>query len=218
MLIQKGKYLKAQKLLGTMGLGEVLDPDLDARQKLALADTYFFHGGSLNVIEAQSRYQQFLNFYPTHGLAGYAQYQLGECLLLQSEAPYNDQDFTKRAIDEFRKVVDIDPRSPYAWAALAKVRQAEDKLAEHEWLVAQFYAKGKHWKAVIGRLQNLLESYPAYSGKEKVFYHLGRALIQNDNLIEGQIYLEKLLVDYPEGSYSEQARGLLERTQPTSAS
>lgn len=209
--IHKGKQLKARKLLGNIGLAEIVDPELDPKVKIALADTYFFQGGHMNIIEAQSRYQQFLNFYPTNRLAAYAQYQVAQCLLHQSEAPQNDQEFTERSIDEFRKVVDIDPRSPYAWAALSMVQQAEDKMAEHEWIVARFYAKGKHWKAVIGRLESLLESYPAYTDKEKVYYELGRALIMNENQIEGTIYLEKLLKDYPSGTYAEASRRLLER-------
>jgi outer membrane protein assembly factor BamD (BamD/ComL family) len=94
------------------------------------------------------------------------------------------------------------------------VQQAEDKLAEHEWIVAKFYAKGKRWKAVIGRLETLLESYPAYTDKEKVYYQLGQALIMNENLIEGRIYLEKLLKDYPSGVYAESTRRLLERSAP----
>jgi len=215
--VHRGKQLKARKLLGNIGLAEIVDPELDPKVKIALADTYYFQGGHLNIIEAQSRYQQFLNFYPTNRLAAYSQYQVAQCLLHQSEAPQNDQEFTERSIDEFRKVVDIDPRSPYAWAALAMVQQAEDKIAEHEFIVARFYAKGNRWKAVIGRLENLLESYPAYTDKEKVYFELGQALIKNENLIEGQIYLDKLLKDYPSGAYAAATRRLLERnaSQPS---
>lgn len=207
--VQRGKYIKARKTLGLMGIAEPIEPELDPQVKLATADAFFFQGGGLNIIEAQSRYQQFLNFYPTHPLAPYAQFQLGQCLLVQSEAPANDQEFTLRAIDEFRKVADLDPRSAYARAAVDRLRLAQDKLARKEWIVAAFYAKRKRWPAVVSRLQTLLRDYPGYAGRGEVFLMLGQALLETGSVTEGRIYLEKLRADEPGSELGERAGRLL---------
>ena len=211
--LQVGKYMKARKTLGLVGVAEPVEPDLDPSVKLATADAFFFQGGGLNLIEAQSRYQQFLNFYPTHPLAPYAQYQVGECLLIQSAAPTNDQEFTVRAVNEFRKVADLDPRSSYARAAEARIDTAHGKLAEREWIVARFYGKRRRWDAVVGRLQGLLDRFPRFARRDEVFLMLGRALIETDSVTEGRVYLQKLLADDPDGEFGVEARELLARAE-----
>jgi outer membrane protein assembly factor BamD (BamD/ComL family) len=41
-------------------------------------------------------------------------------------------------------------------------------LAEHEYLVAQFYYRNKRWHGALWRLEYLKENYPDYSNMEAV--------------------------------------------------
>jgi hypothetical protein len=57
----------------------------------------------------------------------------------------------------------------------------------------------------------VLNDYPEYPDLETVYFHLGEALLKSDNPQEGRIYLDKLVADFPEGRYTEEARTLLTR-------
>src|SRR5207247_8418658 len=103
-MLEERRFEKARETLNEIGTREVQSPDLDPLVKITLADSYFYDPGISNVIEAQSRYQQFLTFYPSHALAGYAQFQLGMCYFKQSPQPHHDQSYTRQAIEESDRV------------------------------------------------------------------------------------------------------------------
>src|SRR6185503_20699399 len=105
------------------------------------------------------------------------QLQAGICSLKQVAHPSKDQTQTIVAITDLNEVVRRFPTSPYARAAQDRLRAAESRLAEHEVRVAQFYFKRKSYQAAAQRLRGVLQTYPAYQGKEQVYYYLGESLV-----------------------------------------
>ena len=194
-MIAERRFEKARETLNVIGTREAQSADLDPLVKLAIADSYFFEPGIVSVIEAQSRYQQFLTYYPSNALAGYAQFQLGMCYLRQSPQPHHDQTFTHRAIEEFDKVRLIDPNGAFVRAAEAMRGRCNNKLAMHDYQVGYFYYRRKAYPAVVARFRALLETYPSYERIDAVYYYLGLSLIQTGNAPEGRIYLEKIQRD-----------------------
>ena len=101
------------------------------------------------------------------------------------------------------------PESDYADAADTMVKVAQNNLAAHELGVGRFYLKHDKHVAAIDRFRKVLTEYPDFPDKEAVYYALGRALLQTENQAEARIYLDKLVTDFPDGKYAEQARRAL---------
>lgn len=217
-LIEERKFDQARKTLTEIGTREVQAPNLDPLVKIAIADSYFYQAGLENLIEAQNRYTQFVSFYPLNELAAYSQFQIGMCYFKQSPVAHLDQTFTRKAIDEFDKVQQIQAVSRWALAATQMRQRCNEKLAEHDYQVALFYFRRKAWNGVILRLKNVLENYPAYPLNDAVYYYLGVSLLKSGSDEEGRIYLEKLTHDYPSSRFAAEAKSILAKTKSPSGS
>ncbi len=192
---------------------QYIDPaeriEIEPLVRLALADTTFYQRKAFNLIDAQSLYQDFVTLYGDHGQAPYAQFQNGMCSYEQVINPSRDQTRTKQAISELKEVERRYPSSHYADASRVMVTKAEENLAEHEFMVGRFYMTKKKFAAAADRFRRTLERYPGYTQKDKLYFHLGKALLKGNNSVEARIYLDKLVTDYPDGRYVEPARRAL---------
>lgn len=206
-LIESRRFTEATQRLGDVGMVSPVAESLDPMVKLALADAYFFQSGTANAIEAQSRYEQFMNFYPLHAMSSYARFQAGACLLRQANDATNDQEYARRARDHFTAMLrDLPPADPWRVAAMQALARSQDMLAEHEWLVASFYGrKGKNL-GKIQRLTLLVENYPASRRREQAMYELGRAHREVGDEPQARLAFERLLADYPGSRWADDAR------------
>ncbi len=187
---------------------------LEPLVRLRIADAVFYQGNDLALIDARSLYLDFVTLYGDHPNAPYAQFQAGVASLEQGNDPTRDQSQTLRAIQDFQVVVDRFPDSRYAVAARDMIGSAESKLAEHEFVVGRFYMKKKAWEAAANRFKLVVERYPTYREKDKLYFNLGKALINGNSAPEGRIYLDKLLQDYPTSDYVKDANELLRASAP----
>jgi outer membrane assembly lipoprotein YfiO len=182
---------------------------LEPLVRLALADATFYAGDELSLIEARSKYLDFVTLYADHPMAPYAQFQAGVSSLRQVNDPSRDQSQTHEAIADLRVVEERWPGSPFAGASGGMIRQAQDNIAEHEYLVARFYFRRRAWGAAADRLRGLLQRYPAYSEQERVYLLLGQALVLGGSDAEGRIYLDKLVAEHPDSEAAEEAKKFL---------
>jgi outer membrane protein assembly factor BamD len=208
---------KAKLLLEKIQFSAEDRTTLEPLVRLALADSVFYLGDDLSLIEARAKYLDFVTLYGDHPKAPYAQFQAGMCSLQAVRAPSRDQSQTLVAMDDLKEVIRRFPDSPFARAAeLARLR-AEANVAEHEFLVARFYLQRKKYRAATDRFRDLLDKYPRYRAKDKLYFHLAQALIASDNEAEGRSFLDRIVSDYPQGEYAGRAKDLLGET-PTTAS
>ena len=177
--------------------------------RLALADATFYQGNSLALIDARNLYLDFVTLNSDHPLAPYAQLQIGVCSLDQVNHPSKDQTETLQAISDLARVELRWPDSTYVEAGRHLLRSARANLAESEFLVGRFYLKKKAYMAAVDRFHRVIEEFPDYPAMEKVLFHLGQAHLRNGNDVEGRIYMDKLVTDYPDGDYVGQARRAL---------
>ncbi|MCP3978929.1 MAG: outer membrane protein assembly factor BamD [bacterium] len=180
--------------------------ELEPLVRLGIADATFYQDTNIALIDARSLYLDFVTLYASHAMASYAQFQAGMCSMAQVNHPSRDQSQTHQAISDFAEVTRRFPRGPYASAARLMLMEAEANLAEHEFIVGRFYLKKKKYDAAATRFRTALDEFPGYVQKDKLYFHLGEALIQDDKPIEARLYLDKLLADYPEGPYAADAR------------
>ncbi len=208
--LERRRLTKAKSLLEAVQFTAENRAELEPKVRLALADVLFYTGDDYSLIEARSKYLEFVTLYGDHPRAAYAQFQASMCSFRQVGHPTRDQGQTRLAIDDLLEVERRWPDSPYARAARGTAEAAEEKLAEHEFQVGRFYARRRAYLAAADRYRGILDRYPSFSDKEKVYFELGRVLILGKNRAEGSIYLDKLLADYPDGRFAAEARHLLE--------
>jgi outer membrane protein assembly factor BamD len=208
-------YFGAREILQKVLGRQDATPELVALVHLALADAYFYDGGVLNLAEAQSRYTNFLTFYPNHERADYAQYQLGLCYLKQTASPDRDQGQARKALAELGKVKTNYPSSEFVAAADGQADKARELLAEHDFRIGNFYFRRKAYTGAVRRLRDVLDAYPNYSRKDRLYLILGQSLMGIDKSEEGRLYLEKLLAEFPKSRHAGQARELLRQPLQT---
>jgi len=209
--LEQDRSLKAKDYLERIQYTPESRPALEPLVRLALADTAFVTGDDVSLIDARAKYLDFVTLYGDHPRAPYAQTQAGVCSLRQAASPARDQTQTIVAINDLKEVGRRFPKSPYVRAAADRIREGERRLAEHEVAVGRFYFNRKSYFAAIERMRGVLQKYPDFRNKERVYFYLGASLARTNNDTEGRLYLEKLLEDYPNGKFAQDARETLEQ-------
>ena len=179
---------------------------LGRRSLLRIADTFFSQGDPVNLVEAQYKYRDFINRYPTSDQADYATLQIAMCSYEQMEKPDRDQQKTREALEKLNDMLRAYPNSPLKAEAEAKRQEVLDRLARHEHIVARFYLKRGSWNAATQRLNYLIDQYPQFEARDAVFFDLGHALAKLGRTGEARLYFERVITEYPQSEYAGQAR------------
>ena len=180
-----------------------------ADAKLGLADTYLGENSTESKVLAINEYREFLSFYPTHARADYAQYKLGMSHFYQMSGPERDQTETREAITELKTMVQRYPASPLLPEAMKQLRQARDRLSDAEYRVAYFYVRTQKFPpAAVERFTALLKDDPEYSRRDAVYFYLAQSLIQLKRPAEALPYLDRLVKEFEQSEYLEQAKTL----------
>jgi outer membrane protein assembly factor BamD len=193
---------KAKTLLQKVQFTQTERATYEPLVRLALADATYYLGDDVSLIEARSKYLDFVTLYSEHP-------QAGMCSVKQIYSASHDQAQTRIAIDDFEQVDKRWPTSAYARAARQFIGKGKDGLAEHEYLVGSFYYKKRAYQAATERFTGLLETYPAYRQKDKVYYWLGRTLLAARSPDEGRVWLDQVLNQYPRSKYAKMSKDLL---------
>lgn len=181
------------------------DP-LGRRSLLRIADTFFEQGDPVNLIEAQYKYRDFINRYPTSEQADYAMLRIAMTSYKQMEKPDRDQQKTREALEKFDDMLRTYPNSPLKAEADAKRQDVLDRLAKHEHLVARFYIKRGSYTAAVQRLNYLIDTYARYNDRAGAFYDLGTALTRLGRSGEARLYFERVVTEFPESDYADRAK------------
>ena len=179
---------------------------LGRRALLRIADAFYEQGDPVNLVEAQYKYRDFINRYPTSDQAAYATLQIAMCSYKQMEKPDRDQQKTREALEKFEDMLRAYPASPLKAEAETKRQEVLDRLARHEHIIARFYMKRGSWFAATQRLNYLIDQYPAFAARDAVFFDLGTALARLGRNGEARLYFERVITEYPQSDYAEQAR------------
>lgn len=185
------------------------DPE-GRRSLLRVADTYFRQGDPVSLVEAQYKYRDFINRYPTSDQADYAMLQMAMVSYKQMERPDRDQQKTKEAVEKFQDMIRTYPKSPLRADADARLKEALDRLAKHELLVARYYMKRRSWTSAIQRLTFAIEKYPDFNERDAAFYEIGRALSNAGRSGEARLYFERVLSEFPNSEYAKEAKRRLD--------
>ena len=181
------------------------DP-LGRRSLLRIADTYYEQGDPVNLVEAQYKYRDFINRYPTSENADYAMLRIAMCSFKQMERPDRDQAKTKEAVEKFDDMIRAHPKSGLRAEAEARRQDALNRLARHEHMVARYYIKRGSNASAVQRLNYLIDTYANYDDRAGAFYDLGNALARLGRHGEAKLYFERVLTEFPDSEYADDAK------------
>jgi outer membrane protein assembly factor BamD len=158
-LAKKKKWDQARKYYTFLSDTFPNDP-LGRRSALKVADTFFAVGDTEGLTEAQLRYKDFSNRFPNDPNRAYALLKLAQCGLKQAKGPLRDLTPVRDAKDSLKLLLQLFPTSQYAKEAGVLLSKCLQDLAQHELMIAKYYANVERWLGAKQRLDYLLENYP----------------------------------------------------------
>jgi outer membrane protein assembly factor BamD len=199
-LMAKTKYAKARPYF--THAFEVEPNSAIGREGLLLAaDTYYQEGGSTNYVQAEAKYRDFLNRFPTSTQAAYVQFQIANSLAKRMERPDRDQSVTRKALQAYEELGRLYPTSEYAAQSQEQSKLVKANLAEHEFMIGRFYQRFGIPGPATDRWEYLLANYPDYPEKDKVLYHLILVYHQMHRVDDVKKTLEQLRTQYPKSPF-----------------
>jgi outer membrane protein assembly factor BamD len=168
---------------------------------LLAADTYYQEGGTTNYVQAEAKYRDFLNRFPTSEQAPYVQFQIANSLAKRMEKPDRDQTVTRKALEAYRELMRIYPTSEYAAQAQEQIALVENNLAEHEFAIGRFYLRYGIGAGAVQRFEVLLNEYPRYPERDKAIYHLGRAYQLMGKTEDADRTFDRLRTEFPQSPF-----------------
>ena len=185
------------------------DSPLVVQARLGQAKAYF---AQKRYGEAALEYKRFLRFHPRNPLADEAQYKLALSYFKQRYSIDRDTAHTRRALEEFNKLISQYPDSPLLTQALEKRDVCFEELAEHEFYVGHFYFKQEHYEAAIGRLRPLILDYPRTKAAAKALFFLAESYWQLGERAEAGRLFKLFLQRHGRHEYSAEARQRLQES------
>jgi outer membrane protein assembly factor BamD len=180
--------------------------------RLALGDTYIEEGGTSNDILAIGAYREFLTLYPSHPKSDYAQFQVAESYFRQKSGPDRDQTQTLHALEEYERLLDLYPDSPYIEKARGRIKESRQNLARAEYMAGYFYQKTRQYcRAAVARYEGIVKDYPDFDDLDLVLLHMAECLHAQGRTAEALPHLGHLLEDFPDSAQADTARSLMEQ-------
>jgi outer membrane protein assembly factor BamD len=209
-LYKLGEYeIKRDMEKGILYLRQVIDSFPKSfyaqRAKLLIADAYFRKGDETNMILAAAEYREFIRSYPYSPSAAYSQYQIAMTFYKKMLKPGRDPSKTIQALAEFRKVIADYPASDQAKLAQEKIKDCEERLADHDAEIAIGYHNRRAYRAALSRLSELMSTYPEFSRLDLIYFYLGDSYFMLRQYDQAVPYFTKVVTDYPGGKLAKAA-------------
>lgn len=211
--LNKKRWLTAREYFRTL-IDTYPQSPLRQDAKLGLGDTYLGEKTAEAFVLAINEFREFLNFYPTHKRAHYAQYKLGMAHYLQMRGPERDQTETRDAILEFTTYLQRYPKEDEKLAAEVrqKLREARDRLSMSEYRVGYFYYRTQRWyPGAIDRFVAVLRDDPEFTHRDDVYFYLADSLLKIGRPAEALPYLDRLLKEFVQSEHLEMAKKLVDQ-------
>jgi outer membrane protein assembly factor BamD len=163
--------------------------------ELKLGDALFMQD---KFIEALAAYEDFERLHPENEAVPYAIYQQGMCFYSRMKGIDRDQTSTILTIQTMARLVDMYPYSRYATMAQARIAEAQNNLAGHEFYVGEFYFRRKDYQAAMNRYLGLLQYYPDSGYHQRALNRIAqyRQLVR-DGVVPDDINLRENIYDSP---------------------
>ena len=166
-LYSEKEYQKARELFAFVYDSFPNDP-LGHKAALRVADTFSVKKDVTNLTEARLRYRDFANRYPNDPDRDYALLMVGHTYSSRKLRPDRDLSDIHEALGAYQQLINLYPNSEYMPEAVSRVNDLNELLAEHDYIVGQFYFRNKRYEGALWRFENIRENFPNFSKIETV--------------------------------------------------
>lgn len=142
-------------------------------------------------------YEDFFKAHPEDENTPYVLMRLGACYEKVALSMDRDQAYTLKAIERYTYLKNRYPTSTYANIADQQLKVLNQKLADRELYVGEFYFKSYQYSAAVTRLEYLLKKYPDAKGLDKALYYLAMSYRELDDTVKSDHYIDRLRAEYP---------------------
>ena len=177
--------------------------------KLGIGDTYLGEATAESYVLAINEFREFLSLFPTHKRADYAQFKLGMSHFYQMKDAMRDQTETLEAIKELNTFIERFPnaqRSTLFPEAQKRLREARDRIGEHELGVGVQYHRTRWWPGAIERLKGLLDKDPQFTRRDAALFYLADSFDKGGRPAEALPYFDRLIKEFEQSEFLEKAR------------
>jgi len=177
--------------------------DVVPAARILMAHAYY---AKRDYLTARSEYQRFLDRFAGHPEAATAALGICRSLGALSPNPQRDQTYTNEAITICRNVVVDYAGTPQAQEAAELANDMRAKLAEKEYLNADFYFRRELFDSAIKYFEFVLQLYPETEWAPRALlgiYRSNKAIGYDDLAEEAR---ERLLAEYPDSPAAAEVR------------
>jgi outer membrane protein assembly factor BamD len=135
--------------------------------------------------------------YPASSRVADGQYKLALCYYNLSPKPPLDQQYTRKAIDEFQSFAEYYPAHPLARDADQKIKELDARLAKKQYETAVLYGRMNYYKASILSYDVVIERYHDTEYAPLAFLGKAEVLISRDRYAEAATEISKFFDRYP---------------------
>jgi outer membrane protein assembly factor BamD len=205
-LIEKKKYEEGRDKLKEIKLRD-LERKYVPLAELKVADSYL---QEKEYELAVSEYKRFLDSYPTHKYAPYAQYQIAITYYRQIIDKERGLWAARKSVEELERLKRLYPRNPYRDTVELYIERGRQIIADHEFMVGEFYFRKKAYSGALTRFLGLLEKFPGYRKEDEVLSHIAISYKKLGESDKAESYLRQLRDRYPGSESVEEAQEVVE--------
>jgi outer membrane protein assembly factor BamD len=206
-LFDKGDYLEA--------INEFTVITLQYQGSQPAADAQFYlgecHYQRQEYLQAAFEYGVVKRAYPASARVPDAQYKIAMSYYMRSPKSELDQQFTRKAIDEFQSFVEYYPSNPLAVDASAKIKELNTKLARKLYNAAKQYIVLDRSKAALTYFNDVVEQFHDTDIAPQAFLDKVELLIDKKRYADAASDLDKFLRRYPNSVLRARADKLQEK-------
>lgn len=113
--------------------------------------------------EAVVSYEQFVKLHPKHPQADFAMFRVGESYWKDAPEEANrEQEFTSKAIEEWRKLIAAYPKGEHSDKARKLIMDGRRRLADHAFVISEFYCRKEIYHACAFRSVQIDKDFPEF--------------------------------------------------------
>lgn len=159
-----------------------------------LADVYFERK---EYTLALNLYEDFFKAHPEDENIPYVLLRIGDCYDKLALSMDRDQAYTLKAIERYTYLKNRYPTSTFTETADKNLMDLNQKLADRELYVGEFYYRTYQYNAAIIRLDYLLKKYPEAKGLDKALYYIALSYKALGEPAKSDDYLDRLQREHP---------------------